>query len=170
MDFLKGISQVMQEAEKSNSYEDYSRVESELVKSREKVAGQLKELTFNEIRTIIQKLEKEQPLTNEDLDYIRLWIVGDAEGYLRMENNCQTWLEEYRRLIGVLKDYESKKVSVPELLNLEGILEDAARTAADIAHFLEDKERVQRFEKAVGNLDSADRKFIAQMLKTELES
>jgi len=39
-----------------------------------------------------------------------------------------------------------------------------------VAHFLEDKERIQRFDEAINNLSSADNKLIADFLKAKLIS
>ena len=101
---------------------------------------------------------------------VKLWVVGDAEGYIKMENNFQDWLKEYRRLLDIIADWEGKTGSVQELVEVHGVLEDAIKVADDVAHFLEDRERVARCETALSNLNAEDNKFIAGMLKSMLAS
>ncbi|HEX9883132.1 MAG TPA: hypothetical protein VGA79_04120, partial [Desulfobaccales bacterium] len=60
--------------------------------------------------------------------------------------------------------------SVQEMVELHGVLEDAVKVADNVAHFLEDKERIQRFDEAINNLSSADNKLIADFLKAKLIS
>ena len=97
-------------------------------------------------------------------------MVGDAEGYVKRENNFQDWLEEYRRLMDVIAAWESKTGSIQELVEVHGVLEDAIKLADAVAHYLEDRERVARFEKAMTSMNAEDNKFIAGMLKSMLTS
>ena len=122
------------------------------------------------VAAIIGKLENNQPLNEAEKQTVKLWVVGDAEGYVKMENNFQDWLEEYRRLLDVIADWEGKTGSVQELVEVHGVLEDAIKVADAVAHFLEDRERVARFENAMSNLNAEDNKFIAGMLKSMLAS
>ena len=109
-------------------------------------------------------------MTEAEKQTVKLWVVGDAEGYVKMENNFQDWLEEYRRLLDIIADWEGKTGSVQELVEVHGVLEDAIKVADAVAHFLEDRERVARFENAMSNLNAEDNKFIAGMLKSMLAS
>jgi hypothetical protein len=95
-------------------------------------------------------------------------VVGDAEGYVKMENNFQDWMEEYRRLIDAIADWESKTGSVRELVEVHGLLEDAIKVADAVAHYIEDRERVARCQDALRSLNAEDNKFIAGMLKSML--
>ena len=97
-------------------------------------------------------------------------MVGDAEGYVKMENNFQDWLKEYQRLKDVIADWENKVASVEELVEVHGVLEDAIKVADAMAHYLDDQERVARFENAINNLNAEDNRFIANLLKSMLAS
>jgi hypothetical protein len=170
MDYLKGVSQVMQQAQASNKSEQYGYAATELVKSKDKIREAIEQATSGTVVAIIPKLEKNQPLTEAEKQVVRLWVVGDAEGYLKMENNFKDWLEEYRRLMDVIAGYEGKAGSVQELVEVHGLLEDAIKVADAIAHFLDDKERVSRFDNAMTSLNAQDNKFIAGILKSMLTS
>jgi hypothetical protein len=170
MEFLEGLSQKMKNAAASSASQDFSRIGMHLVKSRDQARELLQDLTALEIKPLIRKLENNQPLTPEEKDLVRLWIVGDAESYIQMEDDFQEWRQEFQRLSQVIAGQEDKKPSLPELLTTYGVLQDAVRVAADIQFFLENKERVQRFEKAIQNLEQADARLLADLLKAKLTS
>jgi len=170
MELLKSISQTMEEAHRKNSADAFSQLGYDLAKLKDQVREKIQEQTMGAINAIVRKLESNQPLTPEEKTFVRLWVVGDAEGYVRMEQTLKEWLAEYQRLVGLIKDYAQRSGSVQEMVELHGVLEDAVKVADNVAHFLEDKERIQRFDEAINNLSSADNKLIADFLKAKLVS
>jgi DNA polymerase I-like protein with 3'-5' exonuclease and polymerase domains len=170
MEYLEGVSQAMKQARADNSSESYGYAATALVKSKNAIRQAIELATAEAVAAIVDKLEKNQPLNDAEKQTVKLWVVGDAEGYLKMENNFQDWLEEYRRLLDIIADWEGKTGSVQELVEVHGVLEDAIKVADAVAHFLEDRERVARFENAMSNLNAEDNKFIAGMLKSMLAS
>jgi hypothetical protein len=170
MEYLKGISHAMQQAQADNTSESYGFVATELVKSKDKVRQAIEQATAGVIAAIIGKLENNQPLTEEEKQTVKLWVVGDAEGYVKSENNFQEWLEEFRRLMEIIAAWESKTGSIQELVEVHGVLEDAIKLADAVAHYLEDRERVSRFENAMTSMNAEDGKFIAGLLKSMLKS
>jgi hypothetical protein len=170
MDFFEDLYQVMQKAPNAKTSEDYSYVASELVKSKDQVRQSFEQATAADIQAIIPKLENNQPLTEDEKRTVKLWVVGDAEGYVKMENSFNDWLVEYRRLMDALGDYQRTSGSVQDLVEIHGVLEDAIKVADAIAHYLDDKERVARFDNAINHLQVEDNKFIAGILKSLLAS
>jgi hypothetical protein len=170
MEYLKGMSQAMKQAQADNTSESYGYVATQLVQSKNSIRQAIEQATADMVAAIIGKLENKQPLTEAEKQTVKLWVVGDAEGYVKMENNLQDWLEEYRRLLDVIAAWEGRTGSVQELVEVHGVLEDAIKVADDVAHYLEDRERLARFENAMRTLNAEDNKFIAGMLKSMLES
>lgn len=170
MEYLKGMSQAMKQAQADNTSESFGYVATQLVKSKNDIRQAIEQATVGAVAAIIGKLENNQPLTEEEKQTVKLWVVGDAEGYVKSENNFQDWLEEYRRLMDVIAAWESKTGSIQELVEVHGVLEDAIKLADAVAHYLEDRERVVRFEKAMTSMNAEDNKFIAGMLKSMLTS
>jgi DNA polymerase I-like protein with 3'-5' exonuclease and polymerase domains len=170
MEYLKDVSRAMKQAQADNTSESYGYVATALVKSKDGIRQAIEQATAEAIAAIIGKLENNQPLNEAEKQTVKLWVVGDAEGYVKMENSFQDWLEEYRRLLDVIADWEGKTGSVQELVEVHGVLEDAIKVADAVAHFLEDRERVARCETALSNLNAEDTKFIAGMLKSMLAS
>jgi hypothetical protein len=119
---------------------------------------------------IIKKLENRKSLTQEEKDYVRAWIIGDAESYTRLENRLQTWLQEFKDLQNAVRSYEGQEVTAQNLLSLHAIMEEAVRVAADIQNFLEKKERIARFESSLQTLDKEDASFIVDLLRKQLQS
>jgi DNA polymerase I-like protein with 3'-5' exonuclease and polymerase domains len=170
MEYLNGISRAMKQAQADNTSESYGYVATELVKSKDSIRQAIELATAEAVAAIIGKLENNQPLNEAEKQTVKLWVVGDAEGYMKMENNFQDWLKEYRRLLDVIADWENKTGSVQELVEVHGVLEDAIKVADAVAHWLEDRERVARCETALNNLSAEDNKFIAGLLKSMLAS
>ncbi len=170
MEYLKGMSQAMKKGQADNTSESYGLVATELVRSKNEIRQAIEQATAGAIAAVIGKLENNQPLTEEERKTVKLWVVGDAEGYVKSENNFQDWLKEYRRLMDVITAWESKTGSIQEMVEVHGVLEDAIKLADAVAHYLEDRERVARFENAMSSMNSEDSKFIAGMLKSMLNS
>ena len=170
MEFLKGMSQAMKQAQADNTSESYGYVATQLVQSKNGIRQAIEQATAEAVAAIIGKLENNQPLNEAEKQTVKLWVVGDAEGYMKMENNFQDWLKEYRRLLDDIAAWENKTGSVQELVEVHGVLEDAIKVADAVAHCLEDRERVARCETALNNLNAEDNKFIAGMLKSMLAS
>jgi hypothetical protein len=170
MEYLKGMSRAMQQAQADNTSESYGYVATALVKSKNDIQQAIEQATAGVVAAVIGKLENNQPLTEDEKKTVKLWVVGDAEGYVKSENNFQDWLQEYRRLMDVITDWESNTASIQELVEIHGVLEDAIKLADAVAHYLEDRERVARFENAMTSMNAEDNKFIAGMLKSMLTS
>jgi hypothetical protein len=170
MHLLQGISQTMKSVAGSDSVDDYSRVGGELAKVKGKVRETLQAATAKEVNKVLKKLENKQTLTPEEKNLVGLWVVGDAEGYTKMEDDFGEWVKEFRRLSQVLETYEGQDPSPPNLVEVHGVLEDAVRVTADISNFLDKKDRVQRFHAAINNLTPDDAKFLISMLRSMLTS
>ena len=169
MEYLRGVSQAMKQAQADNTSESYGFMATELVKSKNGIRQAIEQATAEAIAAIIGKLEGNQPLTEAEKQIVKLWVVGDAKA-TSSENSFQDWLTEYQRLMEVIADREGKTGSVQELVEVHGVVEDAIKVADAVAHFLEDRERVARFENAMSNLNAEDNKFIAGLLKSLLAS
>ncbi len=169
MELPQGISRVMNVSGQSSA-DDLDRVGATLTAAKNQVREIIQDLTGPQVEAIIKKLGKGDPLTQEEKDYVRSWIIGDAESYTRMENHLQAWLQEFNALKSAVQGYEGREVTVQDLLNLHAVLEDAVRVAANIEGFLEKKERIERFGQSIQNLDKEDAPFIIDILKKKLES
>jgi hypothetical protein len=170
MQDLQGISQSMKSVAGRGSMDDFARVGSALAQLKNTVREELQAATGKDVTNILQKLAHQELLTSEERNLVELWIVGDAEGYLKMEREFDVWQIELRRLGDVLESYVGQAPTPQTLVEVHGLLEDAIRLTADISNFLEKKERVERFQSALNNLTPDDAKFLAGMLKSMMNS
>ena len=166
MQLLQGIYQSVKGISGNSSQDDLTRVSAELVQTKNKVREELQASTAENLTSIIKKLEKQELLTPEERHLVGFWIVGDAEGYTKMEEDFNEWQEEFRRLSGLLETYAGQDPSPRALMEAHGVLEDAIRVAADISFFLEQKDRLERFNSAINNLTPDDAKFLVSMLQS----
>lgn len=170
MRFDAEMSETMDRALSGAGSDHYDRTAALLGRMNALLREEIQRLTSGDIGEVIRKIENLQPLSDDDLRIMRLWIVGDAESYLEMENNLGDWLQEFARLKLQIAGYENKELAQEELFKLMGLVQDAQRVAADISHFLEKKQRVERFESAVADIDAVDASFIIDLLRTKLRS
>jgi hypothetical protein len=165
------VTKIMINARNAMSEGAFQQAANVLSEVKNIVREEAQKKTSPEIKKIIEKLQSGSPVTTEEIALIKAWIVGDATAYTTMENNFQDWLSEYERLVNSLVAYENKDCSSEELLKLHGILEDAIRVSYDIANFLEQKDRINKFESAVADgLDKDERDILVKMLINKLRS
>ncbi len=171
MSFLNGIVDIMKDAQDNAICGEFMRAASFLGQMRGSAREEMQASTSTKVSELIKRLEADASLTEDDIKYMKLWIVGDAQGYLKVENNLDDWIKEFDRLKGVLTEYEAKEsLPLEELVDLQGILEDAVRVASDIGNFLEKKERIKAFEEATKDTQSLDREILVMLLKEKRSS
>jgi hypothetical protein len=130
----------------------------------------MQEDTRGEMEGIIRSLERGAELSPQDKELIRTWMVGDAESYIKVENNLGDWTEELGRLLDRVAAARGKTLSPAQMTELQAMVRDALRTAADIHYFQEQRVRVERFRDATADWSRDDKKILARMLRSKLES
>jgi hypothetical protein len=170
MNFLNGIAEKMGKASNAMTSENFMMVASLLSEVKTQAREQAQLVSSAKIKDAIGKLKSGQALGEEDIQYMRLWIVGDAEGYTGMENSFQEWVAEFKRLQGAIGAYEDKQLSLDELFKVHGIVEDALRISADIGNFLEKQERVVNFENAIRDTKNLDVEILITILESKIKS
>lgn len=79
-------------------------------------------------------------------------------------------LEEFRNLGRPIGSVSALPSSLPDMLGIYGSLEEAVRLAGDLQFFLEEKERVGRFQQAIQNLSAFEAELLAGILREKLTS
>ena len=170
MESIADIGRVFSEAAASVTADKFSAAGMYLVKARKAIREELQQMTAAAMEPIIVKLHQNQPLGRAEKDLVRLWIVGDAAAFTKKESDFREWLAEFQRLGEAIRNVNQMPTSLPEMLDLHGNLEEAVRLAGDIQFFLEEQERVGRFEQSVQNLSAADAEMLAGILQEKLYS
>ena len=130
----------------------------------------IQETTENRISEIINKLKLDEAISSEDIEYIKLWIVGDADYYTKLENNFGDWVKELERLRNEIAKINDSHPDLPACLKLRAILQDGLRLIPSIIFFLEQKERVDHFNRATAKLGREERNLLIKVLNNKLSS
>ncbi len=151
----------------ANSFTNFSQF---LTAIKAELRESLQKLTAEIIKTVIFKLKNKKPLTDEEAQYLRLWIIGDAESYVNTENNFNDWILEAKRLAAKIQSYGSQTPDVGNMLALQSLIVDLHRNLQDIVNYLSEKERVGRFVESAGQIDSDEAAVLATLLERKLRS
>jgi len=170
MEILKDLAKLMRQAVETPDGEEFNRLSSVFQHHRSAIREKIQAMTSKEVKGIIKKLAEGADLTEEEMGLVKLWIVGDAEAYAKMENNFEDWIAEFKRLESLLSEQEAGAEEVQDLFRVQGILEDASRLAINIGYYLETIERIRRFEEATANPALMDRDLIVKILQLKFTS
>ena len=168
-DCIATLKQAGERALTNPQVDDFLEIERYLGQLESMVRETQQSMWSREAKDTIRRLERQEPLTPQDHDVIRTFIVSDAEHYLDQENNFGDWLNEFRRLIDELGK-RANAVDRESIGALRGVLKDANRLVPDIRNYLEEKQRVQKFDLTQGDLDPQTRELLARVLKEQLTS
>ena len=133
--------------------------------SRESFLGLLAEDFFR----IAEKLEAGADLEREEQGALEMLLVGDAEMYLRMERDADTWRAELRRIVGEIRQVRDGGFGDPRaLLRLRALCAEANRVLPDLTFYLMERERVERFRESMEALGTTERLFLSRLIREKL--
>jgi hypothetical protein len=164
------IERSFNDATKAGDASSYQRLGAIFSDAEIQLREYIQEITKNEINRITQKLERGGEISTEELKFIKLWIVGDAEYYVKMENNFNDWLLEIKRIVNESTKIKESEPDFETVSHLRAILEDGKRVIYDIAFYLEKKERIANFEESTLEIDSEERDLLIKLLRNKLTS
>jgi hypothetical protein len=130
----------------------------------------LQDMTGDKVKQIIKKLKGRDPIAPDDLEIIRLWLVGDADYYLKYENNYNDWTAELKRLMQDINTCNVDSPDVGTVTRLRSLFRDASRVIADLFYYTEQKDRVMKFSSSTEEIDDEERAIIARLLEQKLKS
>lgn len=164
------INRSFNDAERAGNAESYQRVASVFSDLEVQLREYIQDITKDEINKIIRNLETGKEITKEELKFIKLWIVGDAEYYVKLENNLNDWLSELKRIVNEINKINDSKPDFETASHLRAIVEDGKRVIYDIAFYLEKKGRIANFEEATLEIDREERGLLIKLLRNKLTS
>lgn len=122
-----------------------------------------------QVKSAIKNLESGRPLAADEASAVRALIVGDAERYIALENDCPAWMTELQRLMGEITRL-ADSADNETLATLRGVVKDAVRLVPTMRAHAEERRRVEQFERAFARLDDANRALLIQLLREMLDS
>jgi hypothetical protein len=136
----------------------------------DELRDQIQVATAVQVTRLIDVLQADGPVGPADFELIRLWLVGDAEYYVKMENDFPAWVSELDRLIGVLRDLRTEAMTTSTLSRMEATIRDALRVASDVVFYRQQEERLRSFQNATKSLTREDKRTLAGILAQKLSS
>jgi hypothetical protein len=119
-----------------------------------------------ECKAIVKKLELGDPLTPGELETVKQFVVGDANYYLKFDDNFDRSKAELKRVLDEIRELLSKPMDLDEIMHLGVLCKEASSAAKPTAYYMEQKERVHRFEEATrGGLNVESAKILANILR-----
>ena len=155
---------------RTNSGDMYSRLSTIFGELDQCLREYMQDLTGEDFKRIIKKLKGTDPISAEDLEFIRLWMVGDADYYLKYENNLNDWNKELKRLMDEINSCNIDNPDVATVARLRSLFRDASRVIADIFYYVEQKDRVTKFTDSTQDIDAEERGILARLLEQKLKS
>lgn len=152
------------EAEKSDGYyalqEELEELETAARKSFQ---------NHEDCRALVSKLENGADLSSDDLDTLKLILVGDADYYLKYDDDFDRSEGEIKRIVGEIGKLQAGNLDVDALMHLRVLCREGSSVALPAAHYLEQKERVRKFQEATsGGIDREAGKALAKIVRSIL--
>lgn len=171
VEIIEELTIAIERTQRQGNAANYQLVQMKL----SELSGALRELhqamTQKKMAVIIQKLGKNEPLADDEVELIREWIVGDAESYLTCERNFNAWLSLFNKLARDLQQVYNSEIHPTKVLELGGLTQIAMRLIPNIIYYIDERERVAAFDRAVSDgIDSFEAEAYRDILLAKLES
>jgi hypothetical protein len=117
-------------------------------------------------KSIAMKLESGDPLTPDELNTLKLFVVGDAAYFTKYDDNIDRNKAELKRILDEIRGMQLNDLDADEMMHLGVLCKEAASVAKPTAFYFDQKERVQKFEDATrGGIDREKGKILADIIR-----
>jgi hypothetical protein len=117
-------------------------------------------------QAVLAKLQQEKPLTPADLKTLRSLIVGDADDYLKYDDDFERSKAELMRIIDQIRKLQSAELDPDKLMHLRVLCREATSALTPMLHYLEQKQRIKNFDDNVHEpLGSDTRRMLAGVIE-----
>ena len=168
-------SQVVQQGTDSlrtDNSEAYERLDLQ-VRSLEAMAREAFQHQFSDdYRAVVEKLENGEDLTDADKQLLAELFVAEAKGYVKYEQDYETWKDDIQRLLADLKQVQEKGIqSSEDLLHVQAICRDLRAVLPDITFYLRERERIRGYEQNdIQALSPEMKKLLAKIIDAMMKS
>ncbi len=166
---IQGLKEAAGDALSNQSVDDFENFERYLNQVEGYVREVQQSLWADEARATVRRLERGEPLNENDQDLIRTFLISDAQAYLKLENNYHDWVRELERIVESIET-RVHTVDRQSIADLRGVLKDAIRLVPDIRNYLDEQRRVEKFEQSLQSMDKDARQMLLRLLKEQLRS
>jgi hypothetical protein len=125
--------------------------------------------------SLIKKLRAGDPLTANEMATLRLLIVGDADYYMKYDEEFERCKGELAKILTEIDRLKASDLDADGLMHLSVLCREAGSMLTPTVHYLESKDRVRSFEAASrGPIDRDTGRTLAgiieEMLRGERQS
>ncbi len=163
------IEHLVRDAVRRPTVEAFELIEQQVNRFDTQLREVHQSLLADDARSAMASLKSGRALSEKEQSVLRALVVGDAESYLHMENNLHEWQTELNRLVGEMKRLASSDAD-SAVFELRGVVRDAVRLLPSIRAYMDEKCRLDRFDRALTNLDKANRELLVQLVGEMLSS
>lgn len=164
------LTEDSQSAAARGTAEAYSRLSTILEELDGYFRESMQNLTEDGIREVIRKLRHGGAITEEDRSLLRLWIIDDAKRYIESEHNFDDWQETLKGLLGEISRYKDREADAATASELRGMMRRTAGVVADIFYYLQQQDRIARFEQVSQDPGPKERSLLIGLLEQKIKS
>ena len=116
---------------------------------------------------LLKKLSDGAALTTDELKTLRSLVVGDADSYLKYDDDFDRSKTDLGRILDQIRQLRAKGLDEDTLGHLRVLCREASSVLSPTAHYLEQRERVHRFDEATrGPLEGEARRVLGDIIKS----
>jgi hypothetical protein len=97
---------------------------------------------------LVGKLRAGDPLSPEEMAKVRLLIVGDADYYLKYDEEFGRCKSELAKIVAEIETLKKGELSADALMHLSVLCQEADSLLVPTRHYLDARDRVRRFEES----------------------
>jgi len=131
--------------------------------------GELAHITCEmnvDYRGLARKLRAGEPLSADEMNTVRLLLIGDADYYLKYDEEFERCRDEVKKIVGEIERFKTVELGVDGLMHVSTLCREASNLLALAQHYLEARERVRRFEATTaGGLDRDTGRTLAGIIE-----
>ena len=115
---------------------------------------------------LLAKLQKGGTLTADDVSMLRTLIVGDADYYLKYDDDFDRSKNELVKILDEIRQLQSAELDAAAMMHLAVLCREACSLLVPTIYYLTQKERVSRFEEATqGRIASDAGRALADVIR-----
>jgi uncharacterized coiled-coil DUF342 family protein len=146
-DFTAKLSEALNTAARCEADEtvaNYSVLSEQLNELSSSVGQSLQSHTG--YQSLASKLQNGSPLTADELKTLRSLIVGDADYYLKYDDDFDRSKSDLNKILDEIRQLQSRELDPETLMHLRVLCQEASSALVPTVHYLEQKERIRKFE------------------------
>jgi hypothetical protein len=114
---------------------------------------------------LTRKLRAGQALTADEMATLKLMIVGDAEYYLKYDEEFEQCKSSLSKILAKIQGLQANELGVDALMHLAVLCQEACSMLVPTEHYLEQKDRLSKFETATrGSIDRDTGRALANVI------